>query len=69
MEDAVMVDEQRAEELKNKGNEEFKNGKHQQAIEYYSEAICNLILNDPLVLSRNEGILTNRAAAYIQLKK
>jgi hypothetical protein len=29
MEDTVMSDEARAEELKNKGNEEFKNGKHQ----------------------------------------
>jgi len=52
----VMIDEEKAEELKKLGNEEFQKKNYQKAIEYYSEAIEQ---------SRNEGILTNRAASYI----
>ena len=80
----VMIDEEKAEELKNLGNEEFKNKNYAKAIEYYSQAIgkCQIQSNQCLNLSqcaqlltlcieqsRNEGILTNRAASYIQLKK
>jgi hypothetical protein len=32
----VMIDEEKAEELKNLGNEEFKNKNYAKAIEYYS---------------------------------
>ena len=32
-----------AEDLKNKGNEEFKQGRYQAAVEYYSQAICTVI--------------------------
>jgi len=32
----VMIDEEKAEELKNFGNEEFKNKNYQKAIDFYS---------------------------------
>lgn len=67
------MDETKAEELKNQGNEEFKAGRYLQAIDFYSQAIGNnihliyKIIN--IEISKNEGILTNRAASYMQLKK
>ncbi len=36
-----MTDDQRAEELKNQGNEEFKQGRYTQAVDLYSQAIGN----------------------------
>ncbi len=35
----VMIDEEKAEELKNLGNEEFKQKNYQKAVDYYTEAI------------------------------
>ena len=65
-----MTDDQRAEELKNQGNEEFKQGRYTQAVDLYSQAIGNhTFLLSTIVLTKNEAILTNRAASYIQLKK
>lgn len=37
MEDTTLV--KKAEKFKNLGNDEFKKGNYQQAIDYYSEAI------------------------------
>ena len=44
-----MTDEQMAEELKNQGNEEFKQGKYDKAVDLYSQAIGNptTLLNLP----------------------
>ena len=39
----TMIDEAKAEELKKLGNEEFQKKNYQKAIEYYSEAIGNLL--------------------------
>jgi len=40
----VMIDEEKAEELKKLGNEEFQKKNYQKAIEYYSEAIGKTLL-------------------------
>jgi hypothetical protein len=39
MEGVETMNETRAEELKNQGNEEFKKGNYQAAINYYSQAL------------------------------
>lgn len=46
MEGVVTIDEQRAEELKTQGNEEFKKGNHIQAIDLYTQAIGIKIINN-----------------------
>lgn len=50
----------KAEEKKNAGNDALKAGHTDEAISLYSEAI---------ELSKNEGIFTNRAMAYIKQRK
>jgi tetratricopeptide (TPR) repeat protein len=47
----------KAEQLKNKGNEEFKKANYSAAINYYTEA---------LEIHPSEAIYTNRAASFIQ---
>ena len=49
-----------AEQKKNEGNTALKAGNVDQAIALYSEAI---------ELSKNEGMFTNRAMAYIKKRK
>lgn len=48
--------EEQAEDLKNQGNEALKAKDADKAIDLYSQAIN---------ICKNEGILTNRAVAYI----
>ena len=65
-----MTSEQKAEELKTKGNEEFKQGNYASAITYYSDALGTSLPFKPHVEeNKNEAILTNRAASYTQIKK
>ena len=59
MEDETLTD--KAEQYKNKGNDEFKKGQFNAAINFYSDAIeCDP--NEP-------AYYTNRAIAYIKLEK
>lgn len=70
MEGVELVGEARAEELKAQGNEEFKNKNYEKAIYCYSQALgINQNLTNYLDSHTNEGILTNRAASYIQVRK
>mmetsp|Transcript_2838 Transcript_2838/g.2662 ORF Transcript_2838/g.2662 Transcript_2838/m.2662 type:complete len:83 (+) Transcript_2838:1-249(+) len=60
-ENVQMKDEALAEEFKTKGNDAFKNGQFQEAVDFYSKAIQN----NP----DNEFLFTNRAASLISLKR
>lgn len=51
----------KAEQLKNKGNDEFKKGNVQEAIRCYSEAID--------LDSKEPTYFTNRAIAYLKLEE
>lgn len=53
------------DELKQKGNQEFKAGKYKQAIDTYTECLQL----DPEYRAYNAIIYCNRGAAYIKLKK
>ena len=56
-----MSDPQKAAELKNLGNEAFKNKNYEQAIDYFTQAIeCNP--NDHVFFS-------NRSNSYVNLKQ
>jgi stress-induced-phosphoprotein 1 len=49
------------EELKKKGNEEFKNQNFETAIEYYSQAMK--------IEPQNHILFSNRAQAFLKLKR
>jgi len=50
----------RAEELKNQGNEEFKNKNYTAAIQKFTQS---------LQLKQNEAVYSNRAFAYISINE
>jgi len=59
MEDPTLT--AKAEAFKNKGNDQFKKGQYQEAIDLYSEAIeC---------CPSNPAYYTNRCIAYIKIEK
>lgn len=61
MVEAVDIEpEKLADEKKSQGNEALKKGEVAEAVRLYSEAI---------ELSKTEAMLTNRAMAYIKLRK
>ncbi|XP_075407945.1 RNA polymerase II-associated protein 3 [Tenrec ecaudatus] len=60
-EDGIHVDSQKALALKEKGNQFFKQGKYDEAIECYTKGMTA----DPY----NPVLPTNRASAYFRLKK
>ena len=59
----------RAETLKNRGNDEFKKGNYKEAINYYTQAIGKIsrisLLTVCVEISPHETLFTNRAASYI----
>ncbi len=63
--------ESKAEEYKNKGNNEFKKGNYREAIDLYTQALSkpnHLSHIHVLDIKENEAIYTNRAISYIYLK-
>lgn len=52
--------------LKDLGNERFKDGRYEAAIECYSDALTSCLLSEPL---DRAVIYSNRAAAYTKLVK
>jgi Flp pilus assembly protein TadD len=58
MEDPTL--DEKAEQFKNKGNDEFKRQNYTQAIDYYNQAIqCS---------PKNPAYYTNRCIAYIKIE-
>jgi tetratricopeptide (TPR) repeat protein len=56
-----------SEILKLEGNDFFKRGKIQEAIDRYSAALAKCVGNDEKTLSVKADIYANRAACYVQL--
>jgi DnaJ family protein C protein 7 len=61
MASGVLDRQSQAEALKDKGNEAFKSGKYDAAVEYYTDA-SRLVPSCPIYIS-------NRAMAYLKLEK
>ena len=67
----VGTPEENAERLKKLGNDAFAAQLYPKAIQFYSEALGKTLGFNIIFLDfvKNEAILTNRAASYIQIKK
>ena len=65
------IDKEKAESLKNKGNDEFKKANYEDAIDYYTSAIgitcintLNIEIND-----QEAAYFGNRAASFLALER